>query len=867
MNQFKRLFIMAALMLTLVPSFAVGYTTPKQEFRSAWVATVWRLDWPSSVSTTAYGNKMQQEQLTRMLDSLKNCNFNAICFQVRSMCDAMYRSSYEPWSSYLTDTRGRDPGWDPLAFAVEECHKRGMECHAWVNPYRFSTNGVSQWSTPTDEALKDNGQLLGWGNTIILDPAQQRNIDLIVNVCKEIIVNYDVDGLLYDDYFYPNGIPVTSEADDYDEWQSSGTTLTFADWRRDNVNRMVKAVYDMVQETRPDVRFGISPAGVAGTSAGKYGLTSCPAGSDWQYNGIFSDPLAWLNDKSIDYISPQVYWTIGSSNDYAKITPWWSTVAKHFERQVFISEGPYNTISSQSDDNAKREYCDEVEMTRTSSLDGAPGSIFYSVKYLYIMGNRNGELCDMLRRTTFTLPALPPAMPWKPGIDPGAVDGLALTNHVLSWNALGNHKYTVYAIPNGVDPADFNADVQYLLDITYSPQYTLPAEYYYGYYFAVCPVDRMDNEFGPAFLIAAGEPLPAPALLTPADGELTADPCTLSWNAVDGAEGYMVELATDAEMSDVIARKIVTTTSMLSSDFGDLRPRVFYWRVRACAEGRTDGVSEVRSFSPQVFTITYPENGDMNIHPSFTATWHTAGNTGDATMEIATDEEFVDIVFTGVSDNGQYVIEPLTLAAGTKYYMRVRMTLAAGEEKVTNVISFTTAFLEAVPPEFSIPLAGGTLYSDQYITLVPQEAASTYNIEISPSETVWGRTRYTETLKNRAYVSSKVASEVKVNSKLMVDGTTYYARATASYLDASGQTLRTATSTPIAFVYSSATAPKPVNGDVNNDGAVNAGDVSAVYNVMLGIETDATIIARADVNGDGSVNAGDVSAVYNAMLQ
>ena len=159
-----------------------AYNVVKSEFRSAWVATVWALDWPK----TGESAETQMKELDRMLDSLANNNFNAVNFQVRSMCDAMYKSSYEPWSSYLTGTRGKDPGFDPLGYVVNGCHKRGMECHAWVNPYRFSTG--SNWDTELDQKLKNSGHLLSHSNgqttTTILDPAQRGTSDRIVNVCR-----------------------------------------------------------------------------------------------------------------------------------------------------------------------------------------------------------------------------------------------------------------------------------------------------------------------------------------------------------------------------------------------------------------------------------------------------------------------------------------------------------------------------------------------------------------------------------------------------------------------------------------------------------------------------------------------------------
>ena len=312
----------------------------KREVRSVWMATVWALDWPSSTSSTT----AQKNEMVKYLDVLQKNNFNAIYFQVRTMSDAFYKSSYEPWSSYLTGTRGKDPGWDPLAFVVEECHKRGMECHAWVNPYRFSTG--SNWSTAQDQALKSAGMLLAYTKsdgktTTILNPGLESVRKRIVDVCKEIISNYDVDGLVFDDYFYPEGIPVTSSAGDYDLWQKSGASMTFGDWRRNNVNQMVADVYNMVQQQKPYVRFGISPAGAACTSAAvaaKHGIDRCPVASDWQYDGIFSDPVAWLEAGTIDYISPQLYWkTNHKTNPFGPMTKWWSYVAKHFGRHHYAS--------------------------------------------------------------------------------------------------------------------------------------------------------------------------------------------------------------------------------------------------------------------------------------------------------------------------------------------------------------------------------------------------------------------------------------------------------------------------------------------------------------------------------------------------
>lgn len=864
----RLLFLLVAVAALATPATRAAdiQAMPHREFRSAWVATVWALDWPETIGSSATVVARQKASLDRMLDSLQRCNFNAVNFQVRSMCDAMYRSSYEPWSSYLTGTRGLDPGWDPLEYVVEACHARGMECHAWVNPYRFSSNGIGQWSTAKDEELKASGLLIASGTYVVLDPARQESIDRIVNVCREIITNYDVDGILYDDYFYPDGINSDPSTPDYSEWQNSGTSLSLADWRRDNVNRMVSSVYSMIQQVRPQVRFGISPAGVACTNASlaaSYGVSPCPSGSDWQYNGIYSDPLAWLQAGTIDYISPQVYWRIGNSSaDYGKITPWWGEVAHKFGRHVYISHSISN-LTATSGESTLRKFLDEVNLNRTSNLDAAPGSIFYSCKYLYRTG-ADEELSTYLSRTAYTRPALPPAMSWKPGVDPGAVQSLAIADHVLTWQPVEGYKYSIYAIPNSVDPSRFEPCAQYLAAVSYEPRYELPSHLRYGYYFAVCPLDRTNNEFAPALLVPdASLQLPAPELQSPAAGALLPDPFTFSWQAVAGAQGYMIELSRDEAMDDIFLRATTAATSLSLTQLKDLDPGTYYWRVRACAEGWRDGVSTTRSFSPLLFTVTYPEQGQEDVHPSFTARWLTAGLDNEATVEVATSATFATsvIVFTGTSTTGSLDIPKYTLKCGTIYYLRVRRTVD-GEEKITNPVTFTTSFLVAEPPVFAVPTAGGTLYSDQRLEVVRQEAALTYVLEVSPSATSWGRTRYIETLTDFAYKSKNEASAIKANSKYLVDGTTYYARARAAYVTPTGNT-NTAYSTPIAFVYSSGTAPVGVPGDVNGDGLVSGADVTALYGVLL----DGTVPAgNADVNGDGNVNGADVTTLYNLLL-
>lgn len=479
----------------------------KREVRSVWMATVWALDWPSSTrSTTA-----QKNEMVKYLDVLQKNNFNAVYFQVRTMSDAFYKSSYEPWSSYLTGTRGKDPGWDPLAFVVEECHKRGMECHAWVNPYRFSTG--SNWSTAQDQALKSAGMLLAYTKsdgktTTILNPGLESVRKRIVDVCKEIISNYDVDGLVFDDYFYPEGIPVTSSAGDYDLWQKSGASMTFGDWRRNNVNQMVADVYNMVQQQKPYVRFGISPAGAACTSAAvaaKHGIDRCPVASDWQYDGIFSDPVAWLEAGTIDYISPQLYWkTNHKTNPFGPMTKWWSYVAKHFGRHHYASHS-ISFLNSSNTTSDWEEIGKQVQFSRDYTENEAPGAVFYSAAY--VTGKKQSGFGEWLQVNKFQNKALTPAIDWKKSdLEKVQVSALSKRATVLSWAGVDNVRYSVYAVPESVnvETLDSNIPAEYLLGVSYKTTYTMPDDKKSGYNYAVCVLDRYGNEYEPVYYGQSG---------------------------------------------------------------------------------------------------------------------------------------------------------------------------------------------------------------------------------------------------------------------------------------------------------------------------------------------------------------------------
>jgi uncharacterized lipoprotein YddW (UPF0748 family) len=317
---------------------------------------------------------------------------------------------------------GQDPGWDPLAFFVEECHKRGIEAYVWLNPYRWSSDGINTWSTTQDTEWKNNDMLIVGdnGTYVTFNPALKETRELIVNVIKELVTNYAIDGMLFDDYFYPSGGTTEgTDAPDYDDYIASGTTMTIGDWRRRNVNDMVADCYNTIKELRPDVRFGIGPAGVSSVSASKYGIPSLSSynlkASDWQYATIYCDPLTWMAEGTIDFISPQLYWeTTHSTNGYKELTHWWSDAAAMFNCHYYASQASYKVTNSGW---GASEILQQVNHNREFAQKNNCGSIYYNTNTF------KGHL-QSFANDVYSTPALTPEITWKSGPVYSKVDNL-----------------------------------------------------------------------------------------------------------------------------------------------------------------------------------------------------------------------------------------------------------------------------------------------------------------------------------------------------------------------------------------------------------------------------------------------------------
>lgn len=381
-------------------------TAHERELRGAWIATVFNINWPSRQGLSA---SAAQAELRGLFDTAEVAGLNAVVMQIRAECDAFYPSELEPWSRYLTGTQGEDPGWDPLAFAIEEAHARGLELHAWMNPYRASANGAasnvaSHIATRRPDLVRTHGDFR-W-----LDPGSQDALAHTLAVVRDVLTRYDIDGLHFDDYFYPYPAEGTGEFDDDATWaayQSSGGALARDDWRRDNVNRMVSAVHAAVAELRPDVRFGISPFGIyrPGMPAGITGLD--------QYATLYADPLRWMGEGWVDYVAPQLYWpTTQTAQAYGRLLTWWAEQAEASGTTLFV--GNYLAQLGSSSAWSVGEIEEQVRLVRADAR--VRGNIFYHVDPL--LEDRSG-VATMLAGDWYGVPVATPALRGASG-PPGA---------------------------------------------------------------------------------------------------------------------------------------------------------------------------------------------------------------------------------------------------------------------------------------------------------------------------------------------------------------------------------------------------------------------------------------------------------------
>ena len=442
------------------------YANPKHEFRASWMTTGFSIDWPKQKTPNEQKLELQQK-----LDALVAANHNAVCLQVRSFCDAIYKSSYEPWADCLTGVRGQDPGYDPLAFAIEEAHKRGLELHAWVNPFRATSDGVLPDS---DLVVQHAGKwLIKYSNSSfkgqIIDPGYPEAREYVHKVLMEIVNNYDIDGILMDDYFYGYGGTKDEDKDSKSKycytWKSNVSdpdrdrdNSYEDDWRRSNVDSVICRLYKELQKVKPWVRFGMGTPGNwsnKGTAALYYGITLPSTTAMESYDYLYCNPVEWAKQGWVDYLNPQVYWaTTAKKGDYDILTPWWAKkVCENFSNKLpngqkvhfFASQGAcyaYDNDGMEGYDDGIAEIQRQIDVNRANLSSGYTGSVLFSTSSAILMRNE-------LRESHFKYKALPPAMDWKSKTALVAPTNVNVKDTVLSWEHPTAERFTIYVYPRG----------------------------------------------------------------------------------------------------------------------------------------------------------------------------------------------------------------------------------------------------------------------------------------------------------------------------------------------------------------------------------------------------------------------------------
>ncbi|MFD2513562.1 glycoside hydrolase family 10 protein [Pontibacter locisalis] len=406
------LVLLLLLLITTVYAQESKYS-PKREFRGVWVATVQNIDWPTKAAV-GVDPTMQKQELLDILDEHQKTGINAVMLQVRPSTDALYAKSREQWSMFLTGKQGLaplDPSYDPLEFAIKEAHKRGMELHAWFNPYRATNNLIDSLTSAEHITRTKPEWFFTYAGKKYFNPGLPEVREYIVEVIMDVVKKYDIDGVHFDDYFYP--YPGKSPLPDSTTYQLYGQEFaTIEDWRRNNVDILIKTLSEKIHAEKKFVKFGISPFGIWRNKAHD------PLGSESNglsgYSALYADARKWVQEGWIDYVNPQVYFPFNfPAAPYEKLVDWWS--ANSFGKHVYVGQGVYRAMEDREGWRDKQQLPNQVRYLRENPL--VQGSVFFSSKSLT---NNLAGFRDSLQHELYRYPALQPQMQWLDNIAPAA---------------------------------------------------------------------------------------------------------------------------------------------------------------------------------------------------------------------------------------------------------------------------------------------------------------------------------------------------------------------------------------------------------------------------------------------------------------
>lgn len=485
---YKRLVtFVIALALTL------GMTAQnKREFRGAWI---------QCVNGQFMGKSTQeiQSMLSNQLDELQKDGVNAIIFQVRAECDALYESDLEPWSKFLTGVQGKAPSpyWDPLAWMVEQCHQRGMELHAWINPYR-AKHGSTSMGQLSDKSVvvKQPNLCFSYDNLVLLNPGLKEAADYTCKVAADIVKRYDIDGFHIDDYFYPYPVAGKKIPDQVLFQKNSHGFWNIGDWRRDNVSRFIKQLGETIHQVKPWVKFGVSPFGIYRNKRND------PNGSETNglqnYDDLYADVLLWVNNGWIDYCVPQLYWEIGNrAADYKTLITWWNKNAG--KRPLYIGEDIERTAKYADPANPKSHQLPAKHKLH-QEMNNVKGTVLW---YAKTAADNVGNIGHTLRDFYWKYPALQPAMPFMDNKAPKRVKSLKFKwteqGPMLTWKAPKGkkwgdvvNKFVIYQFKDG-EKINLD-DASHILKITTYTSFKVPYVKDGKSTFVVTALDRVGNE-------------------------------------------------------------------------------------------------------------------------------------------------------------------------------------------------------------------------------------------------------------------------------------------------------------------------------------------------------------------------------------
>lgn len=489
----KYFFSLLLLLTTAWHAACAQGVQPKREFRGAWIQII-------NGQFQGMSREAMQGNLTHQLDVMKRCGINAIMFQVRGEADAMYQSPYEPWSRFLTGKQGTAPSpyWDPLAWMVDECHKRGMELHAWINPFRAKTKGTKELAV-THPYVKHPERFFEYDGLYLFDPGLHENRTYICKIATDIVRRYDVDGLHIDDYFYPYPVAGVKIPDERTYAAYRNGINDIADWRRYNVNRFIEMLHDSIHAAKPWVKFGVSPFGIYHNDKGASNLPGSKTGGLQNYDDLYADVLFWINKGWVDYTVPQLYWEIGHRTaDYEELVKWWSRFAGG--RPLFIGQDVERTVRAADRRNPEQNQM-PAKMKLQRTLRGIQGSCLW---YSAAVVRNEGNFATALQKNYHRTPALQPLFPFiddEAPHKPRKLKALWMPDgYYLFWTAPKGKKemdkarsYVVYRFAKGERVDLFNPE--HIVAITSQTFCKLP--YRRGeekYTYVVTALDRLQNE-------------------------------------------------------------------------------------------------------------------------------------------------------------------------------------------------------------------------------------------------------------------------------------------------------------------------------------------------------------------------------------